>query len=155
MLCGRKRVLHSLLSVILVQPVQWAPPCPVRQNLPGLTDQALRSECVRISPFFPLLKPAPVSSLPLVLSFSKVSTLGVHWLRIAFQCRGGGFDPWLGNYDPTCQLGTEPVSHNYWAHALQSPHTTTIQKPAHCQQKIPCEAAEILHATTKTWLSQT
>ena len=29
-----------------------------------------------------------------------------------FQCRGRGFDPWSGNYDPTCHGATKPVRHN-------------------------------------------
>ena len=30
-----------------------------------------------------------------------------------FQCRGRGFDPWLGNWDPTCHRATKPTQHNY------------------------------------------
>ena len=28
-------------------------------------------------------------------------------------CRGYRFDPWSGNYDPTCCGATEPASRNY------------------------------------------
>ena len=29
-------------------------------------------------------------------------SLVVQWLRIPFQCVGHGFDPWLGNLEPSC-----------------------------------------------------
>ena len=43
--------------------------------------------------------------------------LGLSWWssgkESAFQCRERGFDPWLGNEDPTCLRETKPMHHNY------------------------------------------
>ena len=33
-----------------------------------------------------------------------------------FQCRGHGFNPWSGNWDPTCHVATKPSGCKYWAH---------------------------------------
>ena len=30
------------------------------------------------------------------------TSLVVQWLRLCLQCRGRGFNPWIGNKDPTC-----------------------------------------------------
>ena len=39
-------------------------------------------------------------------SFKKMmffrASLVVQWLRLCFHCRGHGFHPWLGNWDPAC-----------------------------------------------------
>ena len=40
------------------------------------------------------------------------TSLVVQWLRIHLPMRGHGFDPWSGNYDPTCHGATKPVCCN-------------------------------------------
>ena len=42
------------------------------------------------------------------------TSLVVQWL--AFHCRGHGFDPWSGYYDPTCCGAIKPTCHNQRAH---------------------------------------
>ena len=46
-----------------------------------------------------------------------------------------GFDPWSGNYDPTCRGATEPARHNYWSPraAMKIPRTTI--KTQHTKNK--------------------
>ena len=39
--------------------------------------------------------------------YSMGTSLVAQWLRIAFQCVGHGFDPWLGNLEPTCHGATK------------------------------------------------
>ena len=39
------------------------------------------------------------------------TSLVVQWLRLCFQCRVPGFDPWLGNWIPYAAT-KDPVCHN-------------------------------------------
>ena len=34
-------------------------------------------------------------------------------VKTLFQCRGCGFDPWLGNLDPICLWATKPMHCNH------------------------------------------
>ena len=35
-------------------------------------------------------------------------SLVVQWLRVCLSAQRNGFDPWLGNEDPTCHRATRP-----------------------------------------------
>ena len=86
---------------------------------------------------------------------NRVSTLyilktlleGLPWLFIgkesAFQCRGHGFQPWLGNWDPIRWAATEPMGCNYWASATS---TGSV--------RLPPPRRKHAWAETKTWHSQ-
>ena len=63
------------------------------------------------------------------------------------QPRGCGFNPWSGNYDPTCCRATKLACLNYWAlPQLGSPRTEN--------EKILPDKAKIPRAATKTGCSQ-
>lgn len=58
------------------------------------------------------------------------------WIRIsACQYREHGFNPWLGNQNPTCHGTTKPAHHSYRALALWSPHAATREHPEHCRER--------------------
>ena len=65
--------------------------------------------------------------------YRKVGTsLVVHWLRI--QCRGCGFDLWLGIWDPACHGATKPSCHDYRAHMPPPENLGSATKTWHSQK---------------------
>ena len=60
----------------------------------------------------------------------------VRWLRIHLHCRGYGFNPWSGNWDPTCCRATKALYHNYWSMSALGP--VLHNKRSHCNRKAKC-----------------
>ena len=80
-----------------------------------------------------------VSYMSYSWSWQEVRILGLPWWfsgkESTLQCGGRGFDPWSGNWDPTCSGATKPTQHNYWAraHVLQ---TTELTRPGACTPQL-------------------
>ena len=46
--------------------------------------------------------PSPVAFSHNIKLHRRGTSPGVQWLRLCFRCRGCGFNPWWGNFSPTC-----------------------------------------------------
>ena len=65
------------------------------------------------------------------------------------QCEGHGFDPLLGNWDPTCRGATNPHTassepRHCTVHTPQSPRTTT-------RESVPREKRSLVEKTKQHW----
>ena len=76
-------------------------PCPPQG---ALTDSGIKP----VSPASPVLPGGSLTLMPpgkhtftATSRLVRWTSLAVQWLRLRFQCRRWGFNPWLGNQDPT------------------------------------------------------